>query len=283
MATGCDAGDFFGFDTTRFTVLSSIAEKYVLAPERGSIALLGSTNFGVGDYLNDYNTGFYRTLSNAGYNKDVAVSMAGGTSNLLAQRTFTDFDSSSKYLHAEEMVLHGDPAIKINAFAKPDFAIEEPQIVINPAFISVANSTFTVKAYLYNIGKATGDSVSVTMQRQYPDGTTVTVLAKQLRAIRFEDSVLVELPVIASRDKGQNKIIVTIDGQNRYDELNESNNTATKTFFVYEDAITPVYPYNFSIVNKSNIRLAASTADPTLASRQYVMEIDTTALFNSAF
>ena len=25
-------------------------------------------------------------------------------------------------LHAEESVLHGDPALKINAYAKPDFA-----------------------------------------------------------------------------------------------------------------------------------------------------------------
>ncbi len=283
VASGCDAGDFYGYDTTRFSVLSSIAEKYVLAPERGSIALLGSTNFGVGDWLNYYNTGFYNTLAKTGYNKDVSVSMAGGNNYLLSQRTFNDFDSTTKILHAEQMVLHGDPAIKINAFAKPDFVIEEPQVVINPTFVSVANNSFTVKTYFYNIGKATGDSVSVTIQRQYPDGTTETVVSKEIRAVRYEDSVSIDLPIVASRDKGQNKIIVTIDNLNQYDELSETNNTATKTFLIYEDAITPVYPYNYSIVNKTNITLAASTADPTLASRQYVMEIDTTALFNSTF
>ena len=282
IASGCDAADFFGWDTTRFSVLSSIAERYVLAPERGSIAMLGSTNFGVGPYINYYNTGFYKTFSTTGYNQNVSVSMAAGTGNLLAQKTFGDFDSTTKYLHAEQMLLHGDPAIKINAFAKPDFTVEEPQIVISPTLVSVANNTFTVKAYLYNIGKATGDSVSVTMQRQYPDGTVETVLSKQIRAVRYIDSVLIELPVVASRDKGQNKMMVTIDNLNQYDELSESNNTASKTFLIYEDAITPVYPYNYSIVNKSNIKLAASTADPTLASRQYIMEIDTTALFNSS-
>ena len=50
---------------------------------------------------------------------------------------------------------------------------------------------------------------------------------------------------------------------------------------IYEDELKPVYPYNFSIVNKSNIKLVASTANPLTAAKQYVMEIDTTELFNS--
>ena len=283
VASGCDAAGFFEFDTTRFTVLSSIAEKYVLAPERGSIALLGNTSFGVGVWIDYYNTGFYRTFANAGYNQNVGVSMAAGNSNLLSQRTFGDRDSTTKYLHAEQTLLHGDPAIKINAFARPDFAIEEPDVVINPTVVSVANSTFNVKTYFYNIGKATGDSVSVTIKRQYPDGTLETVIAKKIRAVRYTDSLSLDLPLIASRDKGQNKIIVSIDDDNKYDEASETNNTATKTFLIYEDVVTPVYPYNYSIVNKAAFKLAASTADPTLPSRQYVMEIDTTELFNSSF
>ncbi len=283
VASGCDAGDFYGYDTARFTVVSSIAEKYVLAPGRGAICLLGSTNFGVGDYLHYYNLGFYRTFAVAGYSKDIGVSMAGGNGYLLSQRSFSAFDSSSKYLHAEQVVLHGDPALKINAFAQPDFTIEEPQIVINPTVVSVANSSFTVKTYFYNLGKATGDSVSISVKRQYPDGTTEAIVTNEIRAVRYVDSLTLTLSVVASRDKGQNKIIATIDYLNNYNELSENNNTATKTFLIYEDAATPVYPYNYSIVNKSSIKLAASTADPTLPSRQYVMEIDTTALFNSSF
>ncbi len=279
LVSGCDAGDFYGFSTTRLNVISSIAEKYVLAKERGSICLVGSTHFGVADYLNYYNLGFINTLNSpVGYNKDISVSMAGGIQNLL--NSF--IDSTSKYLHAEQTVLHGDPALKIYAFDKPDFAIEDPQVVINPSFVSVASKSFNVKAYFYNIGKATGDSVSVSIKRQYPDGSTTTLLSKNIKSIRYEDSLSIDVPIIASRDKGQNKLIVSIDNLNKYDELSETNNTVTKTFFIYEDELTPVYPYKYSIVNKTNIRLAASTADPTSPTRQYVMEIDTTELFNSS-
>ncbi len=280
LVSGCDAGDFYDYNASRINLISSIAEKYVLAKDRGSICLVGSTHFGVGDYLDYYNLGFIHTLSSAaGYNKDISVSMAGGIRNLL--NTFTD--SASKYLHAEQTVLHGDPALKIYAADKPDFVIEDPQVVINPTFVSVASNSFSVKTYFYNIGKATGDSVSVSIKRQYPDGSTVTLLAKQIKSVRYEDSVAIDVPIIASRDKGQNKLIVSIDDLNKYDELSEANNTVTKTFFIYEDELTPVYPYKYAIINKTGIKLSASTADPTAPTRQYAMEIDTTQLFNSSF
>ena len=77
-------------------------------------------------------------------------------------------------------------------------------------------------------------------------------------------------------------MIVTIDVDNKYDELSELNNSITKSFFIYEDELKPVYPYNFAIVNKPGIKLIASTASPISPLKQYVMEIDTTELFNSS-
>jgi hypothetical protein len=97
------------------------------------------------------------------------------------------------------------------------------------------------------------------------------------------DSVSIEVPIVAVRDKGENRIIVTVDTDNKFTEISETNNTASKTFTIFEDELTPVYPYNFSIVNKASIKLAASTANPIVESRQYLMEIDTTEKFNSPF
>ena len=46
---------------------------------------------------------------------------------------------------------------------------------------------------------------------------------------------------------------------------------------------SPISPYNYSIVNQQNITYYGSTANPLSGQRQYVMEIDTTELYNSAF
>ncbi|HEX8277097.1 MAG TPA: CARDB domain-containing protein, partial [Segetibacter sp.] len=160
--------------------------------------------------------------------------------------------------------------------------MEEPQIRIVPNILSVADSKFTVKVQIYNIGQAAGDSISLQVKHMYPNGTDSLLFNKRIKSIRYTDSISIDVPIVGLRDKGENKIIVSIDTDNRYTELSEFNNTASKTFTIFEDELTPVYPYNFSIVNHSDIKLAANTANPLVESRQYLMEIDTTALFNSS-
>lgn len=276
IVNGCDAGNIFSFDTARFATYNSLSEAWVFAQNRGSIAYIASTHFGIESYLNVYNTGFYNSFGKTNYDEPVAINLEEATSYLMSNAG--DFTGT---LHAEESVLHGDPAIKINAFAKPDFDIEEQNVLINPTFVSVADNSFTVKCYFYNLGKATGDSVSVLIQQKYPDGTTAVLYSKKIKSVRYIDSVELTVPIIATRDKGQNSLTVTIDNLQQYDELSELNNTITKQFFIYEDELTPVYPYNFSIVNKNNIKLYASTANPLVPMRSYIMEMDTTELFNS--
>jgi hypothetical protein len=83
-------------------------------------------------------------------------------------------------------------------------------------------------------------------------------------------------------DKGLNKIIVTVDKSGRINEMSELNNSVTKEFYIFENAIRPVYPQNFSIVNRQNISYYASTANPLNGDNEYVIEVDTTTLFNSS-
>ncbi|HRH59339.1 MAG TPA: C25 family cysteine peptidase [Chitinophagaceae bacterium] len=278
LVNGCNAGNIYSYDTSRLNLITSLSEKFVFAKDRGSIAFIASTHFGVESYLNGYNIGFYNSLASTGYNQPVSVNMKDATMALLNYPG----DSTTKYLHAEENVLHGDPALKINAFAKPDFVVEDPQVIISPSFITVANNTFNVKVYFYNIGKALSDSVSILLTRKYPAGNSVTLISKKIPSVRYVDSVELTITLDPSKDVGQNSITVTIDNDLKYDELSELNNTVTKTFFIIEDELKPVYPYNFAIVNKSDTKLVASTANALATPRQYVMEMDTTELFNSS-
>ena len=83
------------------------------------------------------------------------------------------------------------------------------------------------------------------------------------------------------RSKGLNKIKVYLDPDNTIDEMCENNNFVTKEYFIYEDEIRPVYPYDYSIINKNNIKFYASTANPFSKNREYIFQIDTTLKFNS--
>ena len=97
------------------------------------------------------------------------------------------------------------------------------------------------------------------------------------------DSLSYTIPIVPTRDRGLNKITVTVDASNTVDELFETNNSVTKEFYIIEEDVKPVYPFNYSIVNKQDLKLVVSSADPFALSQEYLMEMDTTELFNSSF
>ena len=279
LVGGCNAGNLYSFDTSRFSVLGTLSERYVLAKNKGAIGFIASTHFGIDTYLDYYNRSLYRSIGITGYGKSITYNM---NEAIKAMNSFFGPDNMGGRLHAEENTLDGDPALKMNSAPQPDFAVEEPQIRIVPNILSVADTKFTVKVQVYNLGKAIGDSVTLQVRHRYPNGTDSVLLNEKIKSVRFTDSVSIEVPIVGSRDKGENQIIVAIDPDNQYTEISELNNTASKTFTIFEDELTPVYPFNFSIVNRNNIKLSASTANPLVESRQYLMEIDTTELFSSA-
>ncbi|MDQ6764186.1 MAG: C25 family cysteine peptidase, partial [Bacteroidota bacterium] len=278
--SGCTAGNNYIYDPTRITQNNlSISEKFVLASERGSIGFLASTHLGVPPYLNNYDYELYNQLGVANYGNSIGSDMKNLITNLGGNVKSLDYLSR---VHLEEIALHGDPALKINPHPKPDYVMEDQEVKINPPFISVAQSSFTLDAKAYNIGRAVTDSITFEIKRTYPNGTTDVLIRKRIGGIDYADSVHLVVPIISTRDKGLNKITATIDADNEVSEISESNNSIVKDFFVYEDEATPAYPYNFSIVNAGNQKLYASTANPISVAKDYVMEIDTTLLFNSS-
>ena len=103
---------------------------------------IASTHFGIENYLNVYNRAFYNSFSRTNYNAPVSYNLKDAVSSLIGNGSY--FTAT---LHAEESVLHGDPALKINSFPKPDFDIEAQNVIINPTFVSVADNSFKVKCY----------------------------------------------------------------------------------------------------------------------------------------
>jgi len=279
ITLGCNAGNFFNYNPLRFILKETLSEKFVLANQRGSIAFIASTHFGIVHYLDIMNT---RTYLAAGSN------MYGKTLGELIRESITrtyDLTTQNDYyarFHCEQVTIHGDPAIKLDVMgAKPDYAIEDRYLTVSPSFISVAETSFKVKAQMFNLSKATDKKIVVELKRTYPDLTTEVVRRDTIPGIRYIDSLSYDIPIVATRDKGLNKISICIDADNDVDELYETNNCITKDVVIYEDEARPVYPYNYAIVNKQNIKFIASTANPFSLVKQYTMEMDTTELFNS--
>jgi hypothetical protein len=280
IADGCSAGNHFLFEPDRLNTKSTISEKFVLSPQRGAIGYIASTHFGVVNYLDLYTKYFYNALARTKYNQSIGAVLKEAIASSLNATGQNDFYSR---VHAEQYAYHGDPAIMINATALPDYVIEQPQIQTTPSFISVADTSFQVKVKVNNIGRATKDAVTLKINRQTPDGQTFTLLTTTISSISLVDSVVVNVPVVGDRDKGMNKITASADYNNSIQELSDGNNSATLNVMISENEIRPVFPYKYAIITQPDIKLEASTVNPLNTSRDYIMELDTTALFNSSF
>ncbi|MFM2327719.1 MAG: hypothetical protein RIR31_1921, partial [Bacteroidota bacterium] len=278
--SGCSAGNFYVFDPARVAGSLSLSEKYVFASQKGSIGFFADSHFGIEPFLNNYNTFFYNEFCKNSYGIAVGEQLKKVIQNIGGNPQSIDYYTR---IHVEELSLQGDPALKINAMAKPDYVIEEQLIKISPSIISVADNSFNINVKMLNIGRAITDSIWVTVKRKLPNDSIKVLYNQLIPAIKYSDSLTFVVPINPITDKGLNKIIVTLDVDNKVAELSELNNTIEKQFYIYEDEIRPVYPYNFSIINQQNITFTASTANPLVLQRQYVMEIDTTELFNSSF
>ncbi|MEO5650278.1 MAG: C25 family cysteine peptidase [Ginsengibacter sp.] len=280
LVSGCTAGNNYIYDTTRITGKNlSISENFVLSAQRGSIAFLASTHFGIAPQLDEYNTLFYNQLGVENYGAPIGNNIKNVIEKLVTKYP-DDYFTRADF---EEMTLHGDPALKINPHSKPDYVIEDQLIKINPSFISVSEQKFVLDAKAFNIGKAVNDSITFEVKRTYPNGNTDVLLRKRIKGTSYADSVHLVVPIISTRDKGLNKITITIDADNNVSEMSETNNSITKEFYIFEDEARPAYPNNFAITNVADQKLYVSTANPLSVAKDYVMEMDTTELFNSPF
>lgn len=278
IALGCNAGNLYTFDQTRLLTRNSISENFVLTPDRGSVAFLATTSLGIVQYLDIFNTSNYRSISFAKYGHAIGEIMQEAI-----RRSFdvtTQFDYYAR-VHCEQISLNGDPALRYNMQPKPDYVIEDPLVKVTPSFLSVDETNFKLDIQMLNMGKAVDSNIVVEIKRTYPSGVTQVIQRDTIPGIRYADSISLKVPIIGNRDVGLNRITITIDADNKVDELYETNNSITKDIFIYDDAAKPIYPYNFSIVNKQGIKLAASTANPFAPLSKYNIEIDTTELFNS--
>src|SRR5664279_4367600 len=202
--SGCTAGNNYIFDPLRVTQNNlSISEKFVLANERGSIGFFASSHLGVPPYLNNYDNELYNQLGVVNYGNTIGNDIKNVISNLGGANNSLDYLTR---INMEELNLNGDPALKINPHPKPDYVIEDPQVKVNPSFISVAESSFKLQAKAYNIGKAISDSIFFEVKRTYPNGVTDVVFRKRIPGIRYADSIQISIPIISTRDKGLNKI-----------------------------------------------------------------------------
>lgn len=273
LGLGCDVAYIFSLTSTK-----TIGEDYLNSLTGGSISIIAADNLQYSDFHQSYLPKFYTSVSKTNYGKGIAEHCRYAY-NILRGNNPTD---DKIFYHLESMILQGDPALKVYSPDKPDYHVSADRISTSPANVTTNLDSFTLNIVAYNLAKAIEDTVSLKIEHINPANVTTVIETLKLVNLYNTDTVAVTVPIDKAADLGLNKFKVTIDDVNQYDETNEMNNTATLDLFIYSDNLIPVYPQEFSIVNQQGITLKASTLNPFRSIGNYLMEIDTTELFNSS-
>ncbi|HKL03463.1 MAG TPA: C25 family cysteine peptidase, partial [Cryomorphaceae bacterium] len=157
LGNGCFSGDYHSPNP------SSTSEKYTLIENKGVIGFLASVDLGIEGDLNLFSKNFYEQFAEVNYGKSVGNHFRETVrivqSNLILRQ----------YL-CYGMGLQGDPAIVLNSWPKPDLEVSQENIFFTPENITADIDSFSVNIIVNNIGRATDEAFSVTLEHNTPEG-----------------------------------------------------------------------------------------------------------------
>src|SRR5690606_25734494 len=278
ISNGCFAGEIF--DAGR-----GISGQFIFQENKGAIGFLSTPGSSFDTGLFPYTNTLYRNFGRAIYDMPFGDAMKKTAEDI--QLLYANVPSSEIVLSVtEEMIFHGDPYIRVNTHKKPDYCLEAQNVSFVPSNVSVNDASFKIRVIIANLGKAidVSDSIVLAIDRVFPSGSSVRY-EKRVKATYYTDTIEVDIPTGESAAFGLNNFIIKIEDEEKIDELSETNNVLGLQLNILSDDIFPIYPYEFGIVNQSEaqLTLAASTANTFAPVRTYLIQIDTTELFNSSF
>jgi hypothetical protein len=273
FAYGCNVGHIFTLDTNK-----TISESYLLSENGGSIMMIAGDNTGWTTVLRPYMQNLSRSIAYRDYGKTLGEQYRKNIEFLQ-----NNYGGAFVDIHTQCLVYQGDPALSVFNPEKKDYAIEENSLSTNPVNVTTELDSFTLKAVVYNLGKAEQDTVLVRIQHTR-QGSSAVVYTDSVSVPNLynSDTVYFRVPINPNLDIGLNNYTVKIDANDEFDEISEQNNAATLQLFIYSENLVPVYPREFAIVHDQNTVLKASTLNAFARNMRYKLEIDTTENFNSS-
>lgn len=275
LMNGCDAGSFF-LNATIF------GENWVKTPDKGAAGFIAHSSFGLVSGLRRYTTLFYEVA----FADPVFIQQGVGKVQQEVARRYLSLHGSSplSLSQSQQMVLLGDPAVRIFGAAKPDYAIEQDDITIstfNGEPLTAQTDSFRIHLPVQNFGIADEGNIRVAITRQYNE--TSIVYDSIFPAVLFRDTLTMVIRNADQNGSGLNTFTLHIDADGAVDELSEQNNSATFAHFIPLNGTRNLFPAAFGIVSEQKVDLSFQYTDLLASDREYLIEIDTLPSFDSGY
>ncbi len=279
LSLGCYSGQIHeGF--------KSIGENFVFQEEKAALAFFATTGLGYVSSLRSLGVEYTSLIGGDAYGQSIGEIM---------QQSLMHFNANSGFglrVLLQQFTLLGDPAIQVFTSAGPDYWVRPQTVSVGPAGLSASDDSLFVQVPVINTGRNTGDTLTVRLEHILPDGSSSSISDYHLIADRYQQELAVSLPLNGERSGGENRILITLDpdqvlAEFPLPEARENNvymdadGKPGQPFTVLSNAAYPGWPMDFGIVGKAPVELRAYTANTFAPVLDYVMQMDTSPLFNS--
>ncbi|MEX1000475.1 MAG: C25 family cysteine peptidase [Crocinitomicaceae bacterium] len=256
----------------------SPSEEYILIEDKGAIAFLSNVKQAFSGSLHQFSNQLFIQIGKDNYGGTLGESFKNTL--YLINQGIVGFGLENAIT---QMCLHGDPALRVNPHEKPELEVNGSSIFITPDDINLSVDSIDVNVVLYNLGRATDDTIAIEMSRKFPNNGGDSLYTKLVAGSYYIDTIVFTIPLYNNIGIGLNEFSVSVDIPSfideQYDEV--GNNQISKQVFFDVDGIYPVWPYKFAVVPNDTVTLKGSTVNPFADIATYRFEVDTTDLFNS--
>jgi hypothetical protein len=270
-----------GCNTFTGLVPYSLSEDWLVTPDKGGLMAMGHSHYGYSSLMTYYTRVFYENAFNKRSTFENNLSVGQIQIKVIEELA----GDNSYFINAmnQQMFLQGDPAIRMYSPAKPDFSITASSIIsLDGQAVTAVSDSFAIAVTVANYGLSTKDSLVAEVKR---------TIGQKTYSYRY-----VFWPAPANRDtliftirrgeedgSGMNSFTISLDPYNGIAETNELNNSFTVEQYLPFSIVKPLFPSEFSIVNRQPVNFTAQGSNLLQGEKDYLIELDTTAYFSSSF
>jgi hypothetical protein len=273
---GCYAGAFFQGNML-------FGEDWILAEKKGAVGFIAHSFYGLEHNLKRYGDTFY----DVAFGDSTFIYKGIGDIHKETARRYmlTTSPSAANITQVQQMILLGDPAIPLFGARKPDLEINTNTVSFESfdgGSITALTDSFAIRIVVRNFGQARPDTLRIEVERVFNDNTSI-VYDSLIMPVYYSDTLMFVIRKGHQGGAGNNVFNITVDADFIIDELNESNNTVSRSFFIPLNGTKNLFPRDFAIVNDQAINLSWQTTDVLSGERAFELELDTVNTFDSPY
>ncbi|MCE7041012.1 C25 family cysteine peptidase [Dyadobacter sp. CY312] len=268
IANGCALGSIFFSPKT-------ISSDWIFSPNNGAVLFLAHTFNGLSSALKHYTDSFYDVLADPEFTSQPF----GIIQKEAIRRNLQQHTTLSDIITAQQMNLHGDPAIRIFPATLSDYAFDSTAFECTDLKGNSTTSwsdSLRIKILVKNYGRYKNQLYKLSVT----NSDRKVIYQTKRDAFFISDTLYIKITNPFS-ESGIPHLTMMIDPENEIAEESEQNNEYKLLLNIPEGGVFPLLPTNGFVTNKASTELIAQLASGR-NDGQVVFEWDSTATFSNS-